>query len=374
MKILHTEASPGWGGQEMRILKEAMGMRTRGHDVIAAITKGGGLVSPMRQEGFTVYELPLNKRHQLFKNAIGLASIIRKHAIDIVNTHSSLDSWVGGIVARLMRKKVVRTRHLSTNIRKGFNSIVLYGKLADGVVTTCEDAAAMIRQQANLSHIRCHSVPTGINTNELNIDHDTIQSYRQQIGVSAQDCLIGTLCFLRTWKGVQDLLKAAQMVKGQRHIKWVVIGRGPSEGWLKSLAKELDVERQVVFFGHADIPALPLAALDVFALLSTGNEGVSQASLQAAYLQKPLITTPTGGLKEVCLDGITGCQVSINTPAAVADKAALLANNPQMRMDMGKKARQLVIEKFTIERTLDQMEAMYREVLGNGRSFTPSAR
>ncbi|MBT7461989.1 MAG: glycosyltransferase family 1 protein, partial [Waddliaceae bacterium] len=44
MHILHTEASPGWGGQEIRILRESEGLRERGHDVIFIIQENGGLV------------------------------------------------------------------------------------------------------------------------------------------------------------------------------------------------------------------------------------------------------------------------------------------------------------------------------------------
>ena len=62
MNILHLEASPGWGGQEMRILREAEGMRQRGHTVILAVMRGGGLVGKAREAGFVVYELNFNCR------------------------------------------------------------------------------------------------------------------------------------------------------------------------------------------------------------------------------------------------------------------------------------------------------------------------
>ncbi len=51
MRIIHMEASPGWGGQEMRILKEALGLRSRAITLLFAIQKGGGLVEAARKEG-----------------------------------------------------------------------------------------------------------------------------------------------------------------------------------------------------------------------------------------------------------------------------------------------------------------------------------
>jgi glycosyltransferase involved in cell wall biosynthesis len=99
--------------------------------------------------------------------------------------------------------------------------------------------------------------------------------------------------------------------------------------------------------------------LDVFALLSTANEGVSQAILQAAFLQKPLISTPTGGLREVCLDQKTGLLVSPFCPKEVADAVTKMQKNPTARETWGHAARALVLEKFTFKQTIDGMEQVY---------------
>ena len=61
MNILHLESSPGWGGQEIRSLNEAKGMRGRGHAVFFAIEKNGGLVKRATEENFKVYELKFKK-------------------------------------------------------------------------------------------------------------------------------------------------------------------------------------------------------------------------------------------------------------------------------------------------------------------------
>src|SRR5579872_4036410 len=124
MFILHTESSRGWGGQEIRILREAEGMRRKGHTVIFAVEKGGKLIAEARTRNFIVYEMRFKKPFALF-TLIKLLRILYKQRIDLVNTHSSLDAWMGGIAAKILGKKVVRTRHLSTPIRKGLNSLLL---------------------------------------------------------------------------------------------------------------------------------------------------------------------------------------------------------------------------------------------------------
>lgn len=362
MRILHTEASPGWGGQEIRILREAEGMRERGHEVIMAINSGGGLVEPARKAGFEVYELSFEKKRLLF-TLFHLLKIIWKHDIDIVNTHSSLDAWTAGIAARISRRKVVRTRHLSTAIRPGLNSVALYNWLADSVVTTCASIVETIRKQANLPFHRCISIPTGINPSKLKVSEDEVLKLRESLGISKDTCLVGTACILRSWKGVSDLLQAAKTLQGREDIKWLIVGGGVSEQYFRDQWKELGLQNNVIFTGHLDDPYTAIAAMDVFTLLSTGNEGVSQASLQAAYLKKPLITTTIGGLPEVCVHGETGYQVGVSSFLEVAESVLLLSENKEERKIMGERAHQLVLDRFTMGKTLDGMESIYNEAL-----------
>ena len=101
-----------------------------------------------------------------------------------------------------------------------------------------------------------------------------------------------------------------------------------------------------------------ISALDVFTLLSTAHEGVSQASLQAAYLQKPLIATPTGGLKEVCIDKLTGIQVPVFSPDRVSEAILKLFSSKELRETYANNAKKLA-KRFSYEKMIDQMEKVY---------------
>lgn len=360
MHILHTESSNGWGGQEMRILREAEGMRQRGHEVILAVIEGGKLVSRAKASGFIVYEVPFKKSNTL-QALILLLQIIKKHRIDIVNTHSSWDAWIGGIAARLKRKKVIRTRHLSTAIRKGLNSLLLYKSLADSVVTTSSAIIPMIQRQAKIkpSQVRC--VPTGIDPSSIRTTPDEVSQFRRSLNLKESDILVGTVCVVRSWKGIMDLLKAAQILKSYHHIKWAIVGGGHINDYLPKL-DEMRLHSQVFFTGHLDLPFAAIAAMDIFVLLSTANEGISQATLQASYLQRPLITTSIGGLPEVCIDGKTGIIVPPSSPEKVAEAVLRLAGDSQMRSKYGQNAKSYAVENFTLEGTLNSMEEIYAQV------------
>jgi glycosyltransferase involved in cell wall biosynthesis len=349
MHILHTESSNGWGGQEIRILKEAIGLRQRGHTIVFAVVSGGKLVDQARKEGFTVYEVAFC-RTSVFSALRDLIRIILRHQIGIINTHSSLDAWLGGLAARLTGRKVIRTRHLSTPVRGGLNAFLLYRGLADFVVTTSSGIIPTIAAQAHLPISRFRCIPTGVELFE--VDPKEVRDFRENIGVKPDDILVGTVCVVRSWKGVQDLIAAARLLKDHPRIKWVIVGGG----YLDHFRHLVDESVPVVFTGHLDKPFKALAALDIFTLLSTAHEGISQASLQAAFLQKPLVTTTIGGLPEVCIEGVTGIQVPPSSPEKVAEAVLRLASDPQLRKTYGSAARSLVDEKFTLNHTLDGME------------------
>lgn len=357
VRILHTESSNGWGGQEIRTLREAEGMRARGHEVFFAVVEGGILVSKARKKGFHVYELRFQKRN-IIPALIQLHRIIKRHHIDLINTHSSTDAWIGGIAARIAGKKLLRTRHLSTPIRAGLNSRLLYNGLADFVVTTSSAIIPVICNQSGLASSLCRCVPTGVDCDEIRIRKEGVLKFREAIGARDEDTLVGTACFVRSWKGIQDFMQAALMLKNVGNLKWVIVGGGYVNQY-KEAAEKMGLMDVLTFTGHLESPFEAIAAFDIFALLSTAHEGISQASLQAAYLERPLITTPIGGLPEVCLNGRTGLIVQPASPKEVADAILKLKDDSALRERMGKNGKALVEEKFTMARTLDQMEEIY---------------
>ncbi len=360
MHILHTESSRGWGGQEIRILREAEGMRRRGHEVIFAVNLNGGLIARAKEAGFKVYELPFKKACAI-KTIYALIQICKTHNIDLINTHSSLDAWLGGIAGRIAKKKVIRTRHLSTPIRTGLNSRLLYKHLADFVVTTSTPILSTIKKQAGLSPYCLQCIPTGIDPQVLKVDLLKAMEFRANLGVHSNDVLVGTACFVRSWKGIHDLLEAAVLLKERKEIKWVIVGGGHVDDY-RSKIPELGLEGVVTFTGHLEAPYFAMRAMDIFVLLSTAHEGVSQASLQAAYLERPLVTTTVGGLPEVCIDEVTGFVVPPFSPEAVAQAVVKLADNQALRTQYGARGKELVEKKFMLHHTLDQMEHVYQRV------------
>jgi glycosyltransferase involved in cell wall biosynthesis len=356
MRLLHTEASLGWGGQEIRTFNEALALRARGHQLFFAIQKGAKLASALKAEGFEVIELNFFKRYWLF-SLPRLLLLIKKHKIQLIITHSSLDAWLGGIAARIMRRFVLRVRHVSTPTRAGLNAYCLFNRLADFIMTTSSEIIKPLSLASGkpLDLIQC--IPTGVNHNALEVTQEEIEAFKRAYNLAQQDLICGSVCVVRSWKGIDTFIEAAHLLKDETHLKWLIVGGGYLKEHQEKVVN-LGLQNSVIFTGHLDDPKIALAAIDIFLLLSTANEGISQATLQASYLQKPLVTTPTGGLKEICLHEQTGFIVPVKNPEAVKE-AVLRLKNDQLRFELGQKAKQHIQQSYLFEKTLQDVEKIY---------------
>jgi glycosyltransferase involved in cell wall biosynthesis len=96
------------------------------------------------------------------------------------------------------------------------------------------------------------------------------------------------------------------------------------------------------------------------------RESASYAAMQALLLRRPVVASRTGGLPDTVQHDETGLLVPPGEPAAFAAAIDRLLDAPQDRARMGRLGRERVLEHFDIGRTVDQVEAIYRLVLGGG--------
>ncbi len=165
--ILHTESSRGWGGQERRILAEAMVMRQRGHRVSLACDPRGELYPRAQAQGFPVTPLFFGGAQNLGAFA-RLRHLLRRGEIEVLNTHSSLDSWVGALAWRSLKDRplLLRTRHLSTRVQNNWPTRWLYQTPA-AIITTGQVTKELLMTRLGVQGRRIFSIPTGVSLKSL---------------------------------------------------------------------------------------------------------------------------------------------------------------------------------------------------------------
>src|SRR5271170_2902889 len=110
-RILHSESSRGWGGQEVRVFTELEWMRAHGHWVALAAHPQSAIAARAQEAGILFYPLQTHKA-LLPVGVVRMTAWLLRHRIDVVNTHSSNDGWLVGLAARLAcRPLLIRSRH-----------------------------------------------------------------------------------------------------------------------------------------------------------------------------------------------------------------------------------------------------------------------
>lgn len=359
MKILHTEASCGWGGQEIRILTEARGLIRRGHQVELACPAEARIFAEAPAYGVPVHALPIGRKK--LRCLFALRDFLQQHRFDVLNTHSSTDSWLAALACRTLADApaIIRTRHLSTPVNRGWTTRWLYEQGCAHVVVTGEALKRQLVNDNGFSAEHMTSVPTGIDTARFCLRERS--AVREALGLSSTAVYVGILATLRDWKGHTVLFEALASLLPQRpELRLLVIGDGPYRDRLDSKAEALGLTDRIDFVGHRTDAELWLAALDVFALPSWGDEGVSQALMQAMACALPIVTTPVGSLTEVIHDGATGLIVPPRDAVALAAAIARLLDDSSLAGRLGQAARKLAEERCGEALMLDRMEDIFR--------------
>ena len=146
LKIIHTEASPHWGGQEIRTFEEMKWFCEQGHEMILVAPDDGTLYKRCKQEGFQVISVYFTKP-RTFLNILKMLWVLWRLKPDVVATHSSTDSWAALIAAYLLKiRKRIRYRHVSAPVSGNFLNKMQYKIFANGIITTAECIKKQINQ------------------------------------------------------------------------------------------------------------------------------------------------------------------------------------------------------------------------------------
>jgi glycosyltransferase involved in cell wall biosynthesis len=366
LSILHTEASLGWGGQERRILVEALAMRQRGHRLAFACDLRGELYRRARLRDFPVVPLVFGGRSNL-SAWYRLRQLLRKGKVDILNTHSSLDSWVGSLAWRSLRTRplLVRTRHLSTRVRVNWPTRWLYQN-PNAIITTGQVTKELLMQRLGVPARRIFSIPTGVELTEF-VPQEKNQELLAQIKIPPDALICGSVAVLRSWKGHLYLLEAFQkLIADGTRAFLLLVGEGPYRVVIEEKIAQLGLQHWVRLVGFRDQVAPWFALMDVVVLASYANEGVPQSLLQAMAMARPVVGTRVGGIPEVIIDAETGLLAPPRDPQALAQSLARLLADPDLRRDLGRNGRELAVERFSMEQMAAEIEAVY-EVLSDRR-------
>jgi glycosyltransferase involved in cell wall biosynthesis len=359
MRVLHSESSTGWGGQENRTLNEMIAMRERGHEMAVVSRPGGRILERAREVGFATFAVDMRGAAD-FPAILKLRRLMRDLRADVVNTHSGRDTQLAGMAARSLarRPRIVRTRHLALPITSRFT----YSVLPDKVVAVSRFVRDYL-VSAGIPAGRVAAVPTGIDLGRYAPEPGG-GTLRHELGLSDAAALIGTVAILRAKKGHADLLRAAPSILERfPDTHFVIAGDGPQTDNLRRLIGELGLGERVHMLGLRRDVMNVLQSLDLF-VLPTHQEALGTAFIEAGAMGLPVVATAVDGVPEVVADGETGVLVPPKDPGALAAAILPFLADPARRRQFGDAAKRRVGREFSREVMAERMERLYLDLLG----------
>ncbi len=357
MKILHTESSCGWGGQEIRTLTESEGMIAKGHQITIACPSHSKIYQAALDRGINVVDLPIQKKK--LSSLLAMKKFLAANDYDVINTHSSTDSWLVSlcIAWKKNRPRIVRTRHLSTKVHNNTATMWLYKKGNDFIVTTGEKLRQALYDVNGVPLNKMKSVPTGIDENKFIPASDKLLT-KQSLGIPADKTVIGILATIRSWKGHQYLLEAFARL-GRNDIHLLIVGDGPGYRQVKDQATALGISEQISMPGNQENVVPWLQAMDIFCLPSYGNEGVPQGIMQAMFCGLPIISTDVGSILEVLHPNQNGIQIRTKNSNDIEHALLELLDKPELRKTYGNFSLNHARKHCTMTKMISDMEAVF---------------
>jgi len=363
IKVLFLITELNVGGAEMVVAKITAHLNEdRFHCSVCSLLPDGRLAEVLQEQGIKTLSLNVKEKFDV-RGLFRLLRLLREEKTDILHTHLFHANLLGRIAGRMAGVPVIIShQHGVERSRSKVRSLLdrLTSRYADVVISTCEVVKQTLIKRDKIPPDKIRTIYKGVEITNAEVKSS---SARRNLGITSDVPVVGIVANLRSMKGHDTFLKAARMILNDvENARFLIVGGGPLEGKLKALAFKLGVSPQTIFTGFRDdVPSL-LATMDVFVLPSLW-EGVPIAILEAMAMAKPVVATEVGGIPEIVVNGETGILVPPQNPKLLAEAIIALLQNRERAEAMGRAGRERVERCFTVERMVQQTEALYEELI-----------
>jgi len=349
-------------------LSIAMAAREAGYDVAVA-TRARKHVEMIQRAGVRVLPFELSRRAgNPVLELLKLLSLYRREHPDIVHHVALKPVFLGALAARLAGipaqvnavaglgwlfiSRSLMARWMSPVIRF-ILARLLSAPRCRVIVQNPDDADLLKKSGVTESHMRMIR-GVGVDTSEFSPFPESPEPI----------CVV--LASRILWdKGVGEFVEAARQLKKEGvKASFILVGNpdldNPAsvpEATLNAWQKEEVVE----WWGHRDDMVAIFHAAHIVCLPSY-REGLPKVLLEAAACGRPIVTTDVPGCREVVREGENGLLVPVRNAQALSEALSCLIKNPELRSQMGRRSREIVLKEFSSEKVIAQTLSLYKEL------------
>jgi glycosyltransferase involved in cell wall biosynthesis len=368
INILHILQNSNIGGVQQQLLTILKAYDTDlMNPAVCCFKTKGEIGVQMEKSGFEVVDFHIERHYRFSPRIIRqLCTLMKERNIHIVRTHKYSASLYGRIAAQLARVPVVITS-VHGNYRKDLRferkiANKMLSRVTDRIVAVSESIRADIIKYDNIDPEKVLVIRNGVDT-VLFSPPLNAGDIREELGLKANETVIGFVGRLVPAKGLQHLIGAFEIVrKDIGKVKLLIIGGGQLLEPLKVMARDKGLSNDIMFLGErTDIPQL-LGVIDIFVMPSIA-EGLPNALLEAMAAARPVIVTCAGGMGEIIQDGVNGLVVPVGDEASLSRGLRKLAQDRSLAQALGAAARQCIENKHSIRATARIWEDLYVSLL-----------
>ena len=368
--ILYVVDGREFGGGERVFRQLALGLSS-GYRIVVAANPGGSFEQCIRSTHVDFVGVDLTRRFSV-KPVCQILRSIRQHRIDILHSQGARADFFCRLAGRIAgTSRIVSTVAMPV---EGFDIGVLRKsiyRLADRATEGAVDRFIVVSDALRNLLIKkrgidSHRVVRIYNGIELDryAPGNIGDGVKESVSDSANEILIG--CFGRlVWqKGFETLIRAIPAVAARVDTAhFVIVGEGVEKERLEQLAAENGVRSRLTFTGFTDDIRPWLSRVDIVAIPSL-REGFPMITLEAMAMAKPIVATNISGIDEQLCHNRSALLVPPRSVSALSKALLTLARNRKQAQALGKEARRVVEEQFSLEGTIDATKRLYDTLIG----------
>lgn len=296
-------------------------------------------------------------------------SIVKKYNITVIHTHGYKTTLLGFIIAKMNNIPIVVTQHLWSGA-KSFK-LKMYIKLEALIMRFIPTVVAVSEQikkeiiKNGVSPQKVTVIDNGINIDKYCKSDDFSSNLKLQLNLPDKALIVGTLARLSKQKGINYLLEAAKIIlEKASNTHFLIVGDGPLRNELHDFAEDLGIFENIHFLGFRTDCEKLLKIMDIF-VLSSIDEGLPMALLEAMATKKPVVVTSVGSIPKVIKNNENGFLVEPANSKELAEKIIYLLNNEQKRKEFSEQAFEVVVNNYSSEAMCKEYLKVYDEILKN---------
>ncbi|MBU6427041.1 glycosyltransferase family 4 protein [Patescibacteria group bacterium] len=381
MKILYIITKSNWGGAQRHVYDLATAVKSKGHTPIVALGGDGVLMKRLEDAGVKTHTISqLGKNISLDKDAASFKDIfriIKREKPDILHLHSPKAAGLGALAGRTSGvKKILVTVHGFSFNEDRPTAQKLLITFFSWLTMLLAHKTVLLSEKEYSQALRFPGVKNKLSLIPLGIKQPvfiSIDGAKREISrlicmdpnEFSKRILIGTLAELHPNKGLPYLVNALeQTVKSHPNVACVIVGDGQDAAALHLMVKDKKLENNVFLTGYLENASEYLKAFNIFVLPSI-KEGLPYAILEAAYASLPVVATTVGGIPEIVEDMKSGVLVQPKNSKELAHALSFMIEHPHMRREYGAALRESVAQKFSLEKMIDAISALYNQTRWN---------